>query len=43
MFKELPKPEEIGDYEIYLNLDYKPPYVANSLQDFQDPNNVFTF
>lgn len=38
MFKELPRPEEIGDYEPYLNLDY------NKQKDEQiDDENLFKF
>lgn len=37
MFKELPKPEEIGDYEPYLNLDYK---ATTKIADKESHKNV---
>lgn len=37
MFKELPKPEEIGDYEPYLKLDYKIQLIDDN------ENNIFQF
>ena len=39
LFKELPRPEEIGDYEPYLSLDYLRPNEDNNIND----NNVFKF
>jgi hypothetical protein len=37
MFRELPKPEEIGDYEPYLKLDYE----KKDLKTNNDDGNVF--
>lgn len=44
LFRELPRPEEIGDYEIYLNLDYKKPEKIadkNSHKNEPDGNDLF--
>lgn len=38
MFKELPRPDEIGDYEPYLNLDYKKEKKDDIIEE-----NLFTF
>jgi len=39
MFKELPRPDEITDYEPYLSLDYLKPQVDNNIND----GNIFKF
>jgi len=38
MFRELPRPEEIGDYEPYLSLDYNIQPV-----DTEENENVYKF
>lgn len=43
MFKELPKPEEIGDYEPYLSLDYKKIKEEKKEEVKHDDKNVFKF
>lgn len=45
MFKELPKPEEIGDYEPYLTLNGNPVNldIITEEEDNDDENNVFKF
>lgn len=43
LFKELPKPEEIGDYEPYLNLDYKKPVEIKEKVLDNNENNLFIF
>lgn len=39
MFRELPKPEEIGDYEPYLNLDYKKPTKITENENLDNSKN----
>ena len=44
LFKELPKPEEIGDYEPYLQLDYNLTQTDDEKQKEDEENeNVFKF
>ena len=43
-FVELPKPDEIGDYEKYLNLDYLRPVSDDEIDDdYQSDRNTFQF
>lgn len=41
MFKDLPKPEEITDYEPYLNLLYRPTEVKEDVGEKEKSNNIF--
>ena len=46
MFKELPRPDEIGDYEPYLLLDYNKIQEEDEVEEVEDSNdndNVFKF
>lgn len=49
MFKELPRPEDIGDYEPYLTLGPLPTFIASvdldSIKEDADENdkNIFKF
>lgn len=44
LFKELPKPEEIGDYEPYLQLDYHLTQTDDEKEKEDEENeNVFKF
>lgn len=43
MFKTLPRPEEIGDYEPYLNLDYNKMREEEKEEQKEDAKNVFKF
>ena len=42
MFKDLPKPEEITDYEPYLNLIYKPEKKEDKKEEEEKTINIFT-
>ena len=44
MFKELPKPDEISDYEPYLNLNYKKDEIyINTDKNDNENENIFVF
>jgi hypothetical protein len=43
MFRELPKPEEIGDYEPYLRLNYEPQAEYTQQGDDEDNKSMFQF
>lgn len=45
MFRDLPKPEEIGDYEPYLTLDYDKnnrTRLETKVEEPKENKNVFT-
>ena len=43
LFRELPRPEEIGDYEPYLSLKVKEDEQLNVKEDEVNDNNIFKF
>ena len=43
MFRQLPKPEEISDYEPYLNLNYKKDEIYVNEDKNENEENIFKF